>query len=94
VLKQVAGLLKKSTRGQELLVRYGGDEFILLIPGAGKEEGEMTLKRLKGLVEGARFPEADLKIGVSGGIATFPDDGTDLGMLLAVADERMYEAKK
>jgi diguanylate cyclase (GGDEF)-like protein len=93
VLRQVAELLKKNTRGQELLVRYGGDEFVLLMPGANKEEGERTLMRIKRLVQQAKFPEAQAKIGISGGIATFPDDGTELDQLLVIADERMYEAK-
>ena len=93
VLRQVAELLKKNTRGQELLIRYGGDEFVLLMPGADKKEGEMALRRLKELIKGARFSDAELKIGVSAGLATFPEDGTDLEALLAVADKRMYETK-
>lgn len=90
VLKQVAELLIRNTRGQEILVRYGGDEFILFMPNTGKEEGEMVLERLKKLLYETRFSE---EIGVSGGVAVFPEDGEDLDTLLAAADKRMYAAK-
>jgi len=93
VLKQIAGVLKENVRSSEVLVRYGGDEFVLLMPGAGKDQGRDVIKRLRQAVKSMSFPDEDVTVGLSGGAAFFPEDGSSLDQLLAVTDKRMYKEK-
>jgi diguanylate cyclase (GGDEF)-like protein len=73
----------------------GGDEFVLLIPGAKGEELDLKLERMRSVAKraGDSTPEpSDLSMSV--GVATYPDDGSDAEDLLAEADRRMYKSKR
>lgn len=92
VLKLVADKLAENTRKSDVLARYGGDEFILLMPGTGKEPAEKTMQRIEKAITASAFLE-NVKIGLSSGVITFPEDGDSLDKLLTAADTRMYEKK-
>ncbi len=93
VLKQIADLLTENIRKSDVLARYGGDEFVLLMPGTGTEQAEKVMRRIKNAVAASAFLE-NIKIGLSSGMAFFPEDGDSLDKLLTAADERMYKKKK
>ncbi len=87
-----------AARPRDIVARYGGDEFLIVLDGAGPEAARAMAKRLHeavesydpGLVHGRL---GALHLGVSVGVACFPDDGADYATLLSVADARMYHDK-
>ncbi len=94
LLVQLGARLRKNLRSADLLTRLGGDEFAVLLAGAGHDEARDTAERICRSVEEPLVVDGTaLRIGVSIGIALFPDDGPDLGMLLRKADIAMYKAK-
>ena len=95
VLKVTAGILRQICSGQDYAARMGGDEFVLLLPGAVPAVIEDRARQLNQLVAetcrqvcGADF------LGASAGVAWYPQDGTDAEELLARADARMYDIKR
>jgi len=93
VLKQIANILTENIRKSDVLARYGGDEFVLLMPETGKEQAERVMQRIENAIAASAFFK-NIKIGLSGGVAIFPEDSDTLDKLLTVADARMYKYKK
>lgn len=95
-LLTVARWLQEETREPDLLARYGGDTFVLLLPGVGAEEAARVARRLQAFLDGTPGLTANgdrYTLGISIGVATFPADGEDPRTLIAVADRRMYANK-
>ena len=96
LLAEIGGLLKRSLGPNNAAFRYGGDEFVAMLPGMGKSAASGTTMALREELRTARFLEgAGLSLGVSGsfGLATFPEDGNTVASILRAADTMMYEAK-
>jgi diguanylate cyclase (GGDEF)-like protein len=94
-LRQLTDRIKSLVRPYDVLFRYGGDEFVLLLPDTGATEAARLALRLTGEVRDTPFPgEPPLHLSVSLGIATYPVDGTDGTALLECADRRNYLAKR
>ncbi|RXH58842.1 sensor domain-containing diguanylate cyclase [Granulicella sibirica] len=77
--------------------RYGGDEFVVLMPGTGKDEAVGLAKKLFTGLQETRFLESEalsLRLTGSFGLATFPEDGKSVHEMLQAADAMMYEVKK
>ena len=91
VLRQVAELLKNHFRKYDIVARFGGDEFMVIVRNSSKENVEETLKKLQKRIEEI-FDKFD--ISVSYGIAVAPVDGTNIDRLIAIADRRMYQMKE
>ena len=97
ILRELGNLLLGHIRGEDVACRYGGDEFIIVLPGASKE---MTRERAERLSEHARHFNIQIKghtletITFSFGVAVFPDDGSTSDALLNVADDALYRAKR
>ncbi len=97
-LQSLADYLKKHFRQDDLLIRYGGDEFLLLLPVVSNSQGVTEEYRLNTLLP--QFRElldkrlTNAPIAISWGTAFFPQDGGDLQSLIAAADERLYRMKK
>jgi diguanylate cyclase (GGDEF)-like protein len=98
VLQAVAGFLAGGVRKSDICGRYGGEEFVLLLPATPGRNAMFLADRLRtGLSEvmytGLGLP-SDRNVTVSGGLATCPRDGISLEELIARADEALYEAKR
>ena len=91
VLKQVVSELRKKLREYDMIARWGGDEFLVVLPNIC---GPEVLEVVSRLSEGFMLPYRDIIITLSVGYACYPQDGRDLERLLQVADERMYRAKQ
>jgi diguanylate cyclase (GGDEF)-like protein len=92
VLAAVAALLDAQSRQSNVVARYGGDEFALLLPETNTEQAEILAERLRATLEADHFLRAH-EVTASLGIATFPDHGPTQGEILRVADSGMYLAK-
>ena len=96
LLAEVGGLMKRSLGPTCAAFRYGGDEFVALMPGGGKAKGIESTMELRDDLRSARYLEgAGLSLRISGsfGMATYPEDGETVATILRSADTMMYEAK-
>lgn len=95
VLKEVASRLLNSVRQTDLCFRWGGDEFVVISFGIVEKVHTSLLARrlIKAISEPVVVGEHRLKVGVSIGIAVYPDDGCEFSELLKKADTAMYMAK-
>jgi len=96
LLAEVGSLLKRSTGPSNAAFRYGGDEFVALFPGLNKDAGIAATMTVFQDMQSARFLEGagmSLKLSGSFGLATYPEDGNTVPLILRSADTMMYEAK-
>ena len=97
VLKQLAKLMIDSSRSSELAARFGGEEFIILMPETEPTAAASAAGRMREIVEAADFKINDkgdtIKRTVSIGVANLHPDGDSAESLLKRADEALYEAK-
>ena len=92
----VAAVLRGAIRPYDICVRYGGDEFIVLLSDFGSDQAAAKSLELQNAVESMPFSVGDLlrvRLTISVGAAVFPADGDSYEALLQVADARMYEDK-
>jgi diguanylate cyclase (GGDEF)-like protein len=91
-------ILRKAVRSSDLPARFGGEEFVVMMTSANKGQAYTTADNLRKIVESTEFripgQESPLKVTVSGGVATYPQDGGTTTDLLRMADESLYEAKQ
>ncbi len=92
VLGTVAALLDARSRQSNVVARYGGDEFAILMPETSTEQAGILAERLRATLEADDFLRAH-EVTASFGIATFPDHGPTQEEILRVADCGMYLAK-
>jgi len=96
VLMEVAALLLPSVRDTDCVVRYGGDEFLLILPDARLEDALQVAERTRAKIERHQFNGGRrLKISLTAslGVATFPQHALSPQQLIACADRAMYHAK-
>ena len=83
-LRSIATDLKVVLRGTDVLARYGGDEFAVLLTQTTRPQAETTMRRFREWTD----------VSVSYGVAEFPSDGDDAAALLAAADRALYRGKR
>lgn len=95
-LQALGGLLAANTRGGDVACRYGGEEFVLALPGATLEAAHDRAEQLRQAVEAMRveYAGAALSLSISAGIAAYPAHGERADQVLDNADQALYEAKK
>ena len=100
VLSRVATILLRNTRGVDLVARFGGEEFIILLSNTNKEGAYLVAEKLRDAAAAEEFvltghdnEETVESVNISLGIAEYPNDGTDLDILLENADRALYAAK-
>ncbi len=96
VLKEVAFVLNSSIRTIDMAFRYGGDEFIILMPKTEKKNARMVAVKLRDAIRKYVFLQEegiDYKLTASFGVATYPKDTTERTALLHLADNAMYKVK-
>jgi diguanylate cyclase (GGDEF)-like protein len=96
LLRELGRIITHEVRTEDIACRYGGDEFVVILPGCPADRAE---QRARSLIEKTRdMPSAALPEGeavtLSIGLAAFPDDATDPVELVAAADRALYEAKR
>ncbi len=95
LLKGMAQLLSRNLRSFDLIAKYGGDEFTLILPQTAREGALVVAERMRSAVERTEFPLAPRgAITISLGVSTFPSDASDSLGLIRVADQALYRAKQ
>src|SRR5262249_14283811 len=94
VLRVVAGLLRTGTRARDSVIRTGGEEFVIVMPGTNSQEVSAVAERLRRSIEG--YPWTVRPITASFGVATAcgsPESG-GMAVLLELADGALYRSKR
>ncbi|PSR24585.1 MAG: hypothetical protein C7B47_14560 [Sulfobacillus thermosulfidooxidans] len=93
LLQLVVDTVRLEIREHDVLARYGGDEFILLLRRASQKAAEMAMERIQSKVSQCELDTIPMTLGISVGYAHYPSDGVAVEQLLFVADQRMYQNK-
>jgi diguanylate cyclase (GGDEF)-like protein len=96
VLAEVARAMDAVLEPEDSLVRYGGDEFIVLLPHQGRDQALQKVRRLREILNHTRFlaeEGVNVRLTASYGIATMPQDARDKETLLLIADRAMFRGK-
>ena len=98
VLKGTGEILRDTVRPDDLACRFGGEEFIVLLAHAPKKGAMLAAERIREKLAAHLFAARESQplkvVSLSGGVATFPDDGLTSADLIAAADAALYRAKK
>lgn len=96
MLKQLGGLIKTITRPDDVICRYGGDEFTITMMNTNRIEAVLIAERIRQSVEEYEFVIGAkiVHITISGGVASFPEDSEVKKELVEKADSALYEAKQ
>jgi len=97
LLKDMAGVIKKNIREGDVACRYGGEEFVIIMPGASSKVIRERGEKIRLAIEHTSFPGGHVqpggKITVSGGCASYPEEADSMTDLIKVADEKLYQVK-
>jgi diguanylate cyclase (GGDEF)-like protein len=96
-LREVGFLIRAAVRETDIPARYGGDEFVVILPQTDAGSGKVLAEKLRRLVEGHTFLQEEginARLGVSLGVATYPSEANSKEALIRLADKRMYEDKE
>jgi diguanylate cyclase (GGDEF)-like protein len=97
VLRNIAACLKSAVRANDVVARYGGDEFVVLMPDTDEAQAKHVARRVVSDVGGLRHDLSDgarVKVRASAGMAVYPTDGRTVDALLRNADAAMYAVKR
>lgn len=90
VLKQVAEVIKSNLLERHILGRYGGEEFLVILPNSNKEQGHIIAERIRQGIENSQFVH-NIRLTISGGLKEYSKE--PINILLDEADKCLYKAK-
>jgi diguanylate cyclase (GGDEF)-like protein len=94
VLQQTTRAMRSALRAGDIVGRFGGEEFVVLLPGADLEQAMGAAERCRAAVQKMKIPSARyLSVTASVGVAAFPEHGDSIDALLRASDTAMYSAK-
>lgn len=97
-LRLCAELITGALRDGDMAVRYGGEEFALLLPNVDRHTAFAVAERIRKSIEAYSFPSQELldsgSLTISGGVAFFPDNGESAETIIKAADKELYRAKE
>jgi diguanylate cyclase (GGDEF)-like protein len=96
LLRELGLILKKSVREVDVLIRYGGDEYTIILVETGPDTAKQVAERIRHMIATHTFSSQEgyqVKLTASLGFACYPDDTTGMDELLAMADKAMYAGK-
>ncbi|MBU1113292.1 MAG: GGDEF domain-containing protein, partial [Candidatus Omnitrophica bacterium] len=85
-------IIQKNCRKIDILCRYGGEEFSLILPANRKKDAQLLGERIRKSIARSHILDSDFTVSI--GISSFPEDATDKKTLIERADEALYEAKR
>ncbi len=94
ILVGLARVLKETLRKKDVVGRYGGEEFIIVINNADQRIGYMVAEKIRAEVESAKLMGQDGELTVSVGVSTYPTDGSNFAKLVENADRALYASKR
>lgn len=97
LLVDIANIIQNSMRESDIAARYGGDEFVVILPQTGKKEATAFAEKIRQGIKEFEFYGEDVlpegPVTASLGISTFPEDGSGNNALIQAADDALYQAK-
>jgi diguanylate cyclase (GGDEF)-like protein len=96
-IRTVAGVLKETARGSDFVARYGGEEFAVGMVDTDSKGALRVGERIRKLLEKTlvtRVPDGELRVTVSIGVSSFPEDTKNVADLVTFADDALYQAKR
>jgi len=97
LLKTISTVLRENIRPGDLACRYGGEEFVVALPETPGERALVVAEKIRAAIEAFPFAQENSQPGgsltISGGVAAFPEDGTNGTELISHADQALYQAK-
>ena len=96
-LQEIAGTIKAALSEPAYGVAYGGDEFVVILPGFDKNQAFQIAEIIRTRIKGTTYLQSahlNIRVSASMGIATFPDDARTLTDILALADKAMFSVKE
>jgi diguanylate cyclase (GGDEF)-like protein len=96
VLKSLAKILKQSVRASDIVIRYGGEEFLILLQNTSGDAADQVAEKIRASVEAMKIPVGGttLQKTISIGIADFPNDSETFWQAVKYADVALYQAKE
>jgi diguanylate cyclase (GGDEF)-like protein len=97
VLREIAQAVNRVLAPEDRIVRYGGDEFVVILPGQDRAAASLKVEKMRAAISETEFLEKEqfyVRVTASFGMATFPHDAKDEESLLAAADECLFESKR
>jgi diguanylate cyclase (GGDEF)-like protein len=94
ILRSVSAVLKQQLRKMDMVCRYGGDEFAILVPETTGENAIRVAEKLRRQIETHHFPGVPRPVTISCGVADYPTHGLNRDEVMAAADSALYIAKQ